>query len=112
MNRKSLMLATVLGLVLTVSFVYLILPRTLKLAYVLDSAHLATTHPEGTFANMTCPYDGSTLTQIVIIQGEGADAGWRAAFICETEGIFWIVEYRGGVDKISWYGPFGATCAR
>lgn len=104
------MLSAVLGLVLTACAVYLMLPRSLKLIYALDSTHLATIRPEGTFANMTCPYDGSTLTQVVIIgEEEGADVPWRAAYICETENIFWIVDYRGGVGKTLWYGPFDAS---
>jgi hypothetical protein len=106
MNRKALMLSAILGTTLTACVVYLILPLSLKLVYVLDVAHLAVILPEGTFANMTCPYDGSTLTRIVIIQEEGADFPWRAAYVCETESIFWIADYRGAVGKIPWYGPF------
>ncbi len=110
MNKKTLILTAILGLLLVTCVVYLILPRSLKLVYVLDSDHLASIVPEGTFVNMTCPYDDSTLTRLVLIEEEGgADAPWRAAFICENENIFWIANYRGGVDKILWYGPFDAS---
>lgn len=109
MNKRTFLLFAVLGTVLIACIVYIALPLSLKLAYVLDEAHLATIRPEGNFANMTCPYDGSTLTQIVILQEEGADAPWRGAYVCEVEGIFWICDYQGGIGKIHWYGPFEAT---
>ena len=88
--------------------VYVLLPLKVKLYYTLDDAHLATEQPKGTFANMTCPYDDSQLTEIVIINYSPnvVDAAWRSAFYCVTEDIFWIHDYPGGISQASWYGPF------
>ena len=56
---------------------------------------------------MTCPHDRSELTQIVLIYyPDVVDAPWRAAYYCKLEDLFWIYDYRGGIDKISWYEPF------
>lgn len=89
--------------------VYVLLPIKLKLSYILDDAHLTTEQPEGTFGNMTCPHDGSELAQIVIIHyPDAVDAPWRSAYYCGAEDIFWIYDYRGGIGKASWYGPFKA----
>ena len=104
------MLTAVLGLLLVACVVYLILPRSLKLVYTLDSVHRASILPEGTWARgITCPYDGSPLTQIMLHGERGLGLSWRAAYICETEGIFWIADYSGGFSIIDWYGPFDGT---
>lgn len=104
------MLSAILGLVMVACIIYLVLPRSLKLIHTLDLVHQATIHPEGTFTSMANPYDGSILTRIVIIQEEGgADVPWRAAYICEKEDIFWIIDSRGGFNKILWYGSFDAS---
>jgi hypothetical protein len=105
-----MLLVTVLGGILVACIGYLVLPRSLKLVYVLDSAHAATTHPDGISANTTCPRDGSTLTRIVLVDEEdGPDAAWRVAFVCETECVFWVFDCWGGVGKAAWYGPFDET---
>ena len=110
MRRTSVLLVASLGGILVACVGYLVLPRSLKLLYVLDPAHVAAVYPDGTLANTTCPYDGSTLTRIVLIDEEGgADMPWRAAFICEAKGIFWIFDYWGGMGKAAWYGPFDGT---
>jgi len=107
LDKKEMLLYGALVATLVGCTVYVLLPPKLKLYYILDDAHLATEPPEGTFVNMTCPHDGSELAQIVIIHYlNGADLPWRSAYYCEVEDIFWICDYRGGIDKISWYGAF------
>lgn len=105
-----MLLYGVLVAILVGCTVYVLLPLKLKLYYILDNAHLATEHPEGTFGGMTCPHDDSELTQIVLInyRPDVKDAAWRFAFYCVTEDIFWICDYPGGIGEASWYGPFKA----
>ena len=110
MNKKEVLLYGALVATLIGCTVYVLLPFKLKLSYILDDAHLATELPEGTFANMICPNDGSELTQTAIIRysSDVTDAPWRFAYYCGVEDIFWICNYPGGIGEARWYGPFNA----
>jgi hypothetical protein len=107
---KKILLFGILIAVFASSVVYLVLPPQMKLYYVLDDVHLAKVWPSGTSSNMTCPVCMSKMRQIVIDPDKPLvrDAGWRYAFYCEQDDLFWIVNFPGGISFTQWYGPFNA----
>jgi len=108
-GRKRILLYGLLVAVLLISIIYLLLPSGLKLFYVLDTAYLAETEPQGTIRNMTCPQCGLQLERIVIDPSEPQimDEPWRDAYYCVGEDIFWVADCPG-LFFAGWYGPFDA----
>jgi hypothetical protein len=105
---KKTLLYGALTVFLVLSMVYVLLPARLKLFYVIDDTYIAKVGPQGTLVNMTCPLCKSQLEEIVIYTSQHIDGGWRYAFYCRQEDIFWVYDFAGGISYPTWYGPFSA----
>jgi hypothetical protein len=110
-KRKTVVYVTLISF-LVVSAVYLVSPPQLKLFYVLDYLHLSRVDPQSIMdgPSLVCPLCGSILDRIVIGPDDPrmADEGWRCAYYCSHEDLFWVFYFPSGMALAQWYGPFNA----
>lgn len=112
MKRRRILVYVILGSLLVGSMAYLLSPPQLKLLYVLDYLHLSRVNPQSMLdgPGLVCPLCGSILDRIVIDPDDPRmiDEGWRFAYYCSNEDIFWVMDFPGGMALAQWYGPFNA----